>query len=179
MTRRLFIAVVLVTAFCGSYAADAPAQTSREYQIKAAFIYNFMQFVDWPQGTFADPKAPIIIATLGPDPFNGLLDVAMKGRTVGQRSLVVRHFSNAADATKCQVLFVAADGDDQFSATMQKLGPTGILTVGETEGFIQSGGIIRFYEKGTRLRFAINQNAASRAKLQIRAKLLRLAAEEN
>jgi hypothetical protein len=179
MNRRMLILCALAVGIGGLCGSMARADVSREYQIKAAFIYNFVQFVDWPEGTFRDAKAPIVIGILGPDPFAGSFDAAMKGRTVGDRAVLVRHFATAADVTPCQVLFVSAAGDDQFAEAVRKLGPVGLLAVGETEQFVNLGGIIRFYEKGNRIRFQINQNAATQAKLRIRAKLLRLAGEDN
>jgi hypothetical protein len=161
--------------FALSFLAAPAMGASREYQLKAAFLYNFVQFVQWPAGMFADAKAPIVLATVGPDPFDGALDTAVAGKTVGGHPLVVKHFAAAGDVGKCQLLFVPAGSADQFAAARRNAGPAGVLTVGEADAFLKDGGIIRFYQEDNRLRFEINQEAATKAGLQISAKLMRLA----
>ena len=96
------IAVVTATLPCR---ADAP---TREYQVKAAFIYNFTQFVQWPDAAFASKDSPFVVATIGADPFNGALDAAMAGKTVANRSVTVQHFASADGLGPCQLLFVPA-----------------------------------------------------------------------
>lgn len=161
------------------FAALAPptarADATREYQLKAAFLHHFAQFVEWPPGTFSDEKAPIVIATLGADPFEGELDRVVAGKTVGGRRVVIKHFPKATEIQQCQLLFVGAASDGLLTDAMQKLGRVGVLTVGETDKFMDNGGIIRFYPEDNRVRFEISQEAAARARLRISAKLLRLA----
>jgi hypothetical protein len=177
LARRRFCRSLLTAAFASvllAFASRAGA-ASREYQLKAAFLYNFAQFVEWPAGTFADAKSPIVLATVGPDPFEGALDAAVSGKTIGGHPLVVKHFAAAADVGKCQLLFVPAGSADQFAAALHNAGPAGVLTVGESDAFLKDGGIIRFYQEDNRLRFEINQPAATKAGIQISAKLMRLA----
>lgn len=168
----LALSLWLIVAPC---ATPARADATREYQLKAAFIHHFAQFTEWPAGTFSDEKAPIILAILGTDPFDGELDRVVAGKTIGGRRVVVKHFPRAAEVQQCQLLFVGSASDEQLSPALQKLGPVGVLTVGETDRFTESGGIIRFYREDNRVRFEINQEAAARARLRISAKLLRLA----
>ena len=155
--------------------APAHAQISREYQIKAAFVYHFVQFVEWPAGTFSDDRAPIIVVVLGSDPSGGEFDRAMAGKSIGGRRLVMKHVPRASDIQQCQVLLVPAASDAQLAPALERLGRGAVLTIGETDRFLQEGGIIRFYEEENRVRFEINQEAAGRARLRISAKLLRLA----
>lgn len=174
--RRCCGWILALAVACILPALAAPASAAnREYQLKAAFLYNFVQFVEWPDGTFADAKSPIVLATLGPDPFEGGLDAAVAGKTVGGRPLVVKHFATAADVGKCQLLFVPAGSADEFAAALRNAGPAGVLTVGEADAFLKDGGIIRFYQEDNRLRFEINKGAATKARIQISAKLMRLA----
>jgi hypothetical protein len=177
--RRRFCRSLLTGAIGGILLLrfGAPARAaSREYQLKAAFLYNFVQFVSWPDRTFADAKSPIVLATLGAaDPFDGALEAAVAGKTVGGRPLVVKHFATAADVGKCQLLFVPAGGTDQLAAALRNAGPAGVLTVGEADAFLKDGGIIRFYQEDNRLRFEISQAAATKAGIQVSAKLMRLA----
>ena len=156
-------------------ATPARADATREYQLKAAFLHHFAQFVEWPPGTFSDEKAPIILATLGADPFEGELDRVVAGKTVGGRRVVVKHFPRPTEVQQCQLLFVGSESDELLPAALQKLGRAGVLTVGETDKFMEYGGIIRFYSEDNRVRFDISQEATARARLRISAKLLRLA----
>lgn len=173
MIRRRFVFVLI--AWLPALAPAARGEAPREYQLKAAFIYNFVQFVEWPAGTFADSRAPLVLATVGDDPFQGALDKAVGGKTVGGRPLAVKHFARGADVQGCQMLFVAGGEDDQLAAALQKIGNTPVLIVGESEGFIRAGGMVRFYEEDNRLRFEVNLKAAARVGLRISSRLLKLA----
>jgi preprotein translocase subunit Sec61beta len=172
--RRLRFIFVLI-AWLAALAPAARGEAPREYQLKAAFIYNFVQFVEWPAGTFADSRTPIVLATVGDDPFQGALDKAVGGKTVSGRSLVVKHFARGTDVQGCQLIFAADGQDEQLSAALQKTGNAPMLTVGESDGFLRAGGMVRFYEEDNRLRFEINPKAASRVGLHISSRLLKLA----
>lgn len=163
-----FLAIVLATPVIGG---EAP----REYQLKAAFIYNFVQFVDWPASAFPSAQSPVVLATVGADPFQGALDQAAAGKSAGRRPLLVKHFAQAADVNRCQLLFIAAGQEDQLAAARTRLGDAPVLTVGESEEFIRAGGMIRFYQEDNRLRFEINPSAAHKAGLRISSRLLKLA----
>ena len=155
----------------------ARANEASEYQVKAAFVYNFVQFVEWPASAFKGTvKAPLQIAIVGNDPFNGMLDRVVAGKVVNGHPLVVRHFATAGDVCQpCHVMFVCAQSEQQFGLAMQKLGCAGLLTVGETDGFLDAGGIIRLYQEGNHIRFDVNRGAADRAGLRVSSKLLKLA----
>jgi len=154
-------------------AADAP---SREYPIKAAFIYNFVQFVQWPGEAFAAPEDPLVIAVYGQDPFNGALEQAVAGKRVEGHALVVRHFATLEDVGACHVLFISSADADQFPAVRQRLGAHApVLTIGEAERFPWDGGIIRFIMQNNKVHFEVNLDAANAAGLKISSKLLRLA----
>jgi hypothetical protein len=157
---------------CGSAAALEP---SREYQVKAAFIYNFVQFVQWPPGALAADDAPLTVATLGADPFDGELDRVMGGKTVAGHTIVVKHYADLDHLAACQVLFVPAAQDQNLAQITRALGGKPVLTVGETDAFPRSGGCIRFYLEDGKVRFEINPDAAAKAALKISSKLLSLA----
>jgi len=176
MSGRKFIFIAI--AACLAISLGAPvgrADAQREYQLKAAFIYNFVQFVDWPVGAFEDARSPIVLATVGEDPFQGALDRAIGGKKVGGRPLVVKHFAKGLDVKGCQLIFIPEGQEEQFAVALQTLGNAPVLTVGETEGFAREGGMIRFYEEDNRLRFEINPNAAQKVGLRISSRLLKLA----
>ena len=173
--RIILAALLIVSGLMPATIQAAP----REYELKAAFVYNFVMFVQWPPNSFTDEKSPILIATIGSDPFDGALERAVAGKTVERRPLVIKHFVNAAELQPCQLLFVASADDEQLAPALRKFAGRSVLTVGESDRFVQGGGIIRFYEQENHLRFEINQEAAAKAGLRISAKLLRLAKPRN
>jgi hypothetical protein len=156
---------------------EASAQTaiSREYEIKAVFLFNFAQFVDWPPEAAASPQAPLVIGVLGDDPFDGYLDDTVRGEKLNNRPFVVQRYRRVEDIDGCQVLFIGRTSPGELGRIMAALKGRSILTVGDTEGFAEDGGIIRFVTKNNRIRFRINVDAAQAAHLVISSKLLRLA----
>jgi hypothetical protein len=171
--RQTTIAIVLAMASLMRPAlADEP---SREYQVKAAFIFNFTQFVQWPDNAFNGSDDVFTIAIVGGDPFNGALEHAVAGKTVGSHRIVFRHFDNAADVQPCQLLFVPSTEDGELTAIMNKLGNVPVLTIGESEVFPRMGGEMRFYTEENKVRFEINMDAIGKSGLKISSKLLRLA----
>jgi hypothetical protein len=155
--------------------ARAQAPAFDEYQVKAAFLYNFAKFVDWPAGTFANAADPIGICIAGPNPFGSALEEMVQGKKVGDRPFVVRHLPDPQNADKCQILFIGAAEWKRIRATPDVLPKHAVLTVGETDDFTTLGGIIGFKLDGTRVRLLIAAETADRAKLHISSKLLSLA----
>jgi hypothetical protein len=177
MTRAYSIRIVIAVALAaGLGPTPARAGESNEYKIKAALIFKFIQFVEWPKE--AGPAAgqnSIVVATLGKDPFEGALEQVMAGKVVDGKAVVVRHYAAAGDVEKCQVLFAGAQGEGELAKVLKRQEPVGLLTVGETEQVFSAGGVIRIFEQENMLRFEISRDAAARARLRISAKLLRLA----
>jgi hypothetical protein len=167
ITRVLILEVLL--------AAVVHAQELDEYQVKAAFLYNFVKFVEWPPQTFKNPTDRIAICILGQDPFGGALDDAVKGKIFEGRAFVVPRISDVREASGCQILFVSASESKRARAVLAELKASSILTVGETEGFTTEGGVINFKLEEGRVRLRVNVEAAERAKLRISSKLLSLA----
>jgi hypothetical protein len=155
--------------------ASAQTAISREYEIKAVFLFNFAQFVDWPPEASASPPAPLVIGVLGDDPFDGYLDETVRGEKLNNRPFVVQRYRRVEDIDGCQVLFIGRTGSRQLAHILAVLKGRSILTVGDMEGFVQDGGIIRFVTENNRIRFRINVDAAEAAHLVISSKLLRLA----
>jgi len=156
-------------------ALSAPAQALDEYQVKAAFLYNFAKFVEWPAAAFKTSTDPILVCVLGRNPFGNALEEAIRGKSIAGRSFAYRHVSDAAGASACQILFVGGDESKHFRSLLESLKPMGILTVGETQGFAADGGVINFKLDDGRVRFEINVEAAEHEQLHISAKLLSLA----
>ena len=147
---------------------------SKEYEIKAAFLYNFVQFVKWPPGVFSSPDAPLNIGVLGDDPFNGALEDTIHGETVDGHKVVVKHAQNLDDLRDCQLIFVARSEESKVDQILSTTGPRPILTVSEIERFAENGGDIDFYIAGGKVRFEINATAARHAGLKLSSQLLAL-----
>lgn len=169
----------LVLRLCGAAALLAPlalpAEIPREYQIKAAFLYNFPQFVGWPAAVFANDRAPLTIGVVGNDPFDGFLDNLVKDVTVNAHPLQVRRCARWEDAAGCQVVFVSAGPRPAMRTALAGLAGKPILTVGDTPDFLADGGMIRLVDEHNRMRLRINLAAAKAVKLELSSKLLRRA----
>jgi uncharacterized protein DUF4154 len=153
------------------------AQSARasDNQVKAVFLFNFAQFVDWPAGAFPDLNAPLVIGVLGDDPFGPYLDETVRGETVRGRPLEVRRYQRIEDVGTCHILFVSTSEESQLEAILANLRHRAILTVGDGAGFAQRGGMIRFLTERNRIRMRINVAAAEAVQLTISSKLLRAA----
>ena len=148
---------------------------AEEYRVKAAFLYHFAQMVEWPGEAGGDEKKPITLCTIGKDPFGGDLEVTLQGKLIGSRPLAIRHLKDPGEAEACQLLFVPGDRK-QAAQALAALKDSAVLTVGEGEDFLKQGGMIGFtMDSDNKVRFVINVDAASRARLKISARLLMLA----
>jgi hypothetical protein len=151
------------------------AEVSKETQIKAAFLFNFTKFVEWPQECFADDTSPLVIAVLGTNQFGDELRKVVQDRKVNGRDIVVTTVTSLEAPRTIHLLFVDARGEAQFRGHLGRLRAAGVLTVGESDQFIAGGGIIAFTLVADKVRFEINQTAAEQARLKLRAQLLKLA----
>ncbi|MGA3205028.1 MAG: YfiR family protein [Bryobacteraceae bacterium] len=147
--------------------AQVVAQDRLEYQVKAAFLFNFLKFVEWPP---AAGDTPWVIGVLGHDPFGEVLDQTVKGKIVNGRPVQVRRFSRVGDVKDCNILFIG--GADFGRIGIPAL--PGMLTVGEAPGFLKSGGIINFYIEDNRVHFEIRPTVARSAGLRVSSQLLKL-----
>ena len=143
---RVWRCAALLLILASRLEAVAEDVSSRETAIKAVFLFNFAQFVDWPPSAFPSPDSPFVIGVLGDDPFGAFLDATVKGEKVKGHPLLVRRFHQVDEATGCHILFISASESDRFEHDFSALKDRAILTVGDAEGFAQRGGIIRFRE---------------------------------
>jgi uncharacterized protein DUF4154 len=166
---------LILALFLGLLPAPAPAGTkvTHEYDLKAAFMFHFAQFVQWPQDALPERNTPLTIGILGEDPFGKSLDEIVANEAVGGHKLVVRRFQNVNQITSCHILFISPSEAGRMDQILQHLGRRSILTVGETKDFAVRSGIIGFVISEKRLRLAINLAAANAARLTISSKLLR------
>jgi len=159
--------------FVGDGRAQEPQPT--EYQIKAAFLFNFAKFVEWPAAAFAEETSPMVIGILGENPFRDDLERMVRGKTINNRPLVIKEFRSPAEATNCHVLFISTSEKQRLPEILKSLHGISVLTVGETDRFTETGGMINFVAEGNKIRFQINEVAARSAGLKISSKLLSLA----
>ena len=172
LRRAAAIVAALLALAAPSSRALAPAAPT-EYQVKAVFLFNFSQFVDWPETSFADGRSPLVIGVLGGDPFGATLDEIVRGETVNGRLLVVRRYRSVEEIDACHILFIDSSQEEKLDAVLAALKGRNVLTVGDFTGFARRGGIIRFVTVGNRIRLRVNLAAAQDAKLAISSKLLR------
>jgi hypothetical protein len=168
----LLLALIALLAPSELISASPPA-LAQEYEIKAVFLYNFAQFVEWPPDAFPDKSAPLVIGILGTDPFGAYMDDVVRGETVNGRPFVIRRFARADEVDGCHILFISSSESGHLDEILDSLKGKSVLTVGEMDGFSQFGGIIRFVTENNKVRLRINVTAAKLAGLKISSKLLR------
>jgi hypothetical protein len=169
--RRLPWLLAAFAAAAGASTRAAP--TAPEVQLKAAFIYHFTQFVSWPAQAAAEPESPFVIGVFGDEALEKALNGMVAGEALGHHPLAVRHLWRPSDAATCQIVYVANDEEGLFRKAQLRADP--VLTVGESESFLESGGMIEFFTDQNHVKLRINLPAARAASLQISAKLLRVA----
>ena len=156
-------------------AAAAEQVASKEYQIKAAFLYNFTKFVEWPIEKFPGTNSPIVIGVLGGDSFASALAETIKGRKVNGREIWLQQVNTVSEVKGLHVLFVAGSDSKRFGDLEETIKESSVLAVGESEEFFKLGGAIVFVLEENKVRFEIDMNSAERSKLKISAQLQRLA----
>lgn len=167
------LGLVFVWAF--SLAVNAQQPKPSEYQVKAAYLYNFSRFVEWPGRPAAESSRPFAICVLGKDPFGSILDTTVSGQGAGPQNLVARRLTKPQDALACQILFVGDSEEGHLKEIMMVLGKANVLTVSDIPRFSERGGMIGFVLKGDRVRFEVNLTNAVNAGLAVSSDLLKVA----
>jgi hypothetical protein len=162
--------VLLMTATAG---AQRPRAT--EYDLKAAFLFNFTHFVEWPADAFVAAESPLLLCVLGRDPFGPVLDELVRGERAAGRPLAVRRVERPQEAAGCQLLFLAGEEKPSALRAVPGVREGRVLTVGETADFLSHGGLLRFELRDNRIRLQVNGPALDRSRLRLSSKLLRLA----
>ena len=154
---------------------NLPAQAAipAEYQVKAVFLFNFAQFVDWPSNVFPEAQTPLVIGVLGEDPFGAYLDETVRGEKVNNRPVIVQRYRRIGEIKACHVLFISRSEVDRLEQILASLKGQSILTVGDFDGFARRGGMIRFVTEKNKIRLRIGLETAKAANLVISSKLLR------
>ena len=167
---------LLLVALVGIETAGAVrAQGVDEYQVKAAYLYNFAKFVEWPAGAFSASSDPITFCVVGQNPFGRFLTEALNGKTIDSRPLALREFSDPAQAANCHIVFISSSERKRLPKLLDQVQGRAVLTVGECDDFTAQGGVARFVLEGGKVRLEFNLDAAGDARLKISSKLLGLA----
>ena len=172
MVARSFLLTLVTLAMSVALHAQ-PA--SSEYRIKAVFLFNFVQFVEWPPDAFASSTAPIVICVVGADPFGEALDQTVEGESIDNRRLVVRRMERSDGAETCHLLFVSRSEQARLGQILHAIGPSSsVLTVSDIDGFVGRGGAIGFFFDRQRIRFEISPSQMQRRRLKVSSQLLSL-----
>jgi len=190
---KIFAAAILMIVLSETAAvAEDGVPTDKEYQIKAAFLYNFVKFVDWPEEKMGDGDKPITIGIIGKDPFGKIFE-ALKDKKIKGKNVVISRFKSfeelkktgnqnpsefetqISNIRKCHVLFICSSEEESIKEIINLTEKSSVLTVSETANFLENGGIINFLVEEKKVRFEVNLDASDKAKLKISSQLLQLA----
>jgi len=171
-TSILSLSLAWLLAGASGRAQESPPA---EYQLKAAFLLNFAKFVEWPPAAFAETTSPMVLGILGENPFGDALEQTIRDKAINNRPLVVKEFRSAAAATNCHILFISTSEKARLPGILAALRAASVLTVGETDRFTETGGMINFVRQGNKFRFQIIEVPARSVGLKISSKLLSLA----
>jgi hypothetical protein len=159
----------------GSDLASPQGAALEEYQVKAAFLFNFAKFVQWPPGSLQSPSDPVNICVFGKDPFDRALENTVANHSIDGHPVIVRPISGAKQVLGCHILFIGAAETSRAAALLKEIGIAGILSVGDSNAPSHNGAVINFRNEGGKVRFEIDVQAAERQNLHISSRLLSLA----
>jgi hypothetical protein len=165
--------ILLLGLACTGNAQPSDRGAVGEYQVKAAFLYHFAKFVEWPPAARRDRA--VVVCVLGRDPFGPVLDFLLEDKTLQGKPFDVRRISAVAEASACHLLFVSLTDNNELHGALQALSGSPVLTVGDTPSFFSAGGMVHLFVEDSKVRFDINLAAARQSQLTISAALLRLA----
>lgn len=168
---RALLALFLVVALTPLGAAPSP----NEYALKAVFLYNFCRFIEWPDSAFPSRSGPLVIGVVGADPFGQMLEEAIAGETYHGRPIQIAHFSSPRQIRPCHLLFVSEANAGQLDQILAAVAGMNVVTVGETETFLDRGGMIALIAEQNRVRLRINSTALRTKRLNVSSKLLQVA----
>jgi hypothetical protein len=171
---RQFVAFALLWVFLASSSIQSQQKPS-DYQVKAAYLYNFGRFVEWPVKVAATKGDSFTVCILGEDPFGSTLDATLAGEAIGGKHVVPKRISTPQESPGCQILFLSAAEAGRLNKVMEGLDKEAILTVSDIPQFLQRGGMIQFVMDGNRVRFEVNLAATQRVGLTLSSELLKVA----
>jgi len=167
--------IFILAAFIYTETAScAEIRKPSEYEVKAAYIYNFAKFVEWANGRFQDGSESVHVCVLGDDPFGPSLEV-IEGKTAVNRKVRIKRTASLQNIRGCEILFISNSEEEHLAKILKVISGSPVLTIGDTEGYAEQGVMINFYMENKTVRFEINPKAAIRAGLRISSNLLRIA----
>ncbi|HEX4485821.1 MAG TPA: YfiR family protein [Terriglobales bacterium] len=146
-----------------------------EYQVEAAYLFNFGKFVDWPPTSLPNTEAPLVVCVLGEDPFGSSLDSILQRGTVKGKAITAKRIGRVEEVASCQVLYISASEAGSVDRILNGVGKISVLTVSDMPQFLDRGGMIQFVLEEGKIRFQINLNAAENARLVLSSELLKVA----
>jgi hypothetical protein len=170
----LYFLSIIAGGLC-SAPVRADSTTPTEYEVKAAFIYNFAKYVRWPEASTSQTTKPFVIGVIGRDPFGRALDDTIRGQNVQGRAVSVKRFGKVEEVADCDILFISSSEKNNLPRILEVLHKAPVLTIGDMDRFAERGGMINLTTEEARVRFEINVEAAERAGLKPGSQLLRLA----
>lgn len=177
--RRAFVraalAVLASFAVIACMCAPVYAQRAQIDDVKAAFVFQFANYVQWPDGTFENDTSPIVIGIIDNDNMIKVLTASVQGKSIGKRNIKVVDVSSDQEAQACHILYIDSSDDGRVDDYLSAVRSRPVLTVSDDDDFTEEGGVIRLFESQSKLRFEINVDEVERAKLTISSKLLSLA----
>ena len=171
-----FLTFIIALVFFTATGLLAQQVKPSEYQVKAAYLYNFGRFIKWPAGIAAGKGDSFPVCVLGRDPFGLTLDSTLAGEALDGKPVVIRRIARTQDAADCRILFVSSTEEHHLKEILAAIDQAGVLTVSDMPGFSRRGGIIQFVAEGERVRFEINLANAESARLVLSSELLKVAA---
>jgi hypothetical protein len=150
-------------------------QAPKEYQVKAAFLFNFTRFVEWPAAAFEEPGSPLIIGVVGTNPFGTHLEETIKGEEINGHPLVLQYFKTVGEIASCHILYINIENKEEIKKALTNARASAVLTVSDLSNFTKQGGMVRFVTEDSKTRIRINLEVAKAAGLTISSKLLKLA----
>jgi hypothetical protein len=154
---------------------SAQTPVTREYQVKAVFLFNFTHFIEWPAASFSADQAPFVIGILGKNPFGAYLEEIVSGEKVNGHTVTVQYYNNMEEIKTCHILFINLAEEKKMEQVVESLKGRNILTVSDAPDFSEQGGMIRLFARDNKIKFQINLEASKAASLTLSSKLLRLA----
>jgi hypothetical protein len=173
--RPLLMTIAIVWGLLSGLDAGGQAPKPTDYQVKAAYLYNFGRFVEWPAKGATPQNSSFTICVLGEDPFGQALDATLAGETIGNQKVTARRISSLQESADCQILFISSSEAKRLNKIMEALGNSAVLTVSDIPQFSQRRGMIQLLMEGNRIRFEVNLAATQRAGLTLSSELLKVA----
>jgi hypothetical protein len=164
--------VLCVSFFPAAGSLRAQQPKASEFQVKAAYLFNFGRFVEWPD---QNSTANFEICVLGSDPFGGALDATLAGGTIAGKSVTAKRISSPQEINSCRILFISSSEENRLKEDLQALEKARVLTVSDIPRFSDRGGMIGFVSEGNRIRFDVNLDSATGAGLTLSSELLKVA----